>query len=433
MNNQHPEHEYSKYIDNDFSFSNIVYPTKVDLADTLKNVRCDGGIMLEPRLQEYLKKKKHYKENNIKPCIKLEDEFLITDRDMKILRSFLRGKKDMYDSKKYQKIYYTDNKSNDESAKKYFPSKEYRDNDPRVQVLKRPSTDRPSNMGMFVPEINEAYYEERSEPIDGFLDTRDMITGFELNNQRFDPRVDPVMNPGFETNDKYTSQYRIDPFNTGNYDNGRTNRNHQNKKENKKTHQHGKNSSHTNPNFCARGVGKRSKCKAFNDDSMGGYMVLGGNNESSSPSSGSDYASFSSFGDGVEGGAGSGNESMYGNINNPGMSYKSDMDTDLKVVVPSISSNDKRGMSTWDYTLGPYIGQQKPVMDADLETSMIRGMPSHTMKSYGYRNPEEHYFQYIDDDFQNPDNSDLPFPRGGESTRRNNKALAKQRIYRKVM
>ena len=67
------------------------------------------------------------------------------------------------------------------------------------------------------------------------------------------------------------------------------------------------------------------------------------------------------------------------------------------------------------------------------KAAMIRGMPSHTTKSYGYRNPREHYFQYIDDDFQSSENTVLPYPRNGISTRRDNKKLAKQKYYRDIM
>ena len=47
----YPKHQYSHYIDQNFSFDNRVYsgPPKM---------LCNGNIMLEPRLQEYLKKKK---------------------------------------------------------------------------------------------------------------------------------------------------------------------------------------------------------------------------------------------------------------------------------------------------------------------------------------------------------------------------------------
>lgn len=63
---------------------------------------CDG-IMLEPRLQEYIKKKMYYKENNIQPDIPFEQEFNITKGDLKRVKAFLKGDKDIYNNKKIEK------------------------------------------------------------------------------------------------------------------------------------------------------------------------------------------------------------------------------------------------------------------------------------------------------------------------------------------
>jgi hypothetical protein len=56
---------------------------------------------------------------------------------------------------------------------------------------------------------------------------------------------------------------------------------------------------------------------------------------------------------------------------------------------------------------------------------MQLGMPQHTSKSYGYDNPNEHYFDYIDEDIQDPNHIILPFPQGGFATRNNNKSQHK--------
>jgi len=80
-----------------------------------------------------------------------------------------------------------------------------------------------------------------------------------------------------------------------------------------------------------------------------------------------------------------------------------------------------------------FFNERDDDINIALETEMIRGMPRHTTKSYGYRNPFEHYFEYLDDDFQNPDNSVEPWHRGGEPTRFTNKKLAKQSFTREIM
>ena len=106
-NNSYPDHEFSKYIDNEFSFSNQVhYAPKADIVDMIKYSRVDGGIMLEPRLQEYIKKKKYITDNNMKPCITPEKEYNITGRDLKALRSFFKGSKQNYS------MFNVDNNSN---------------------------------------------------------------------------------------------------------------------------------------------------------------------------------------------------------------------------------------------------------------------------------------------------------------------------------
>ena len=63
------------------------------------------------------------------------------------------------------------------------------------------------------------------------------------------------------------------------------------------------------------------------------------------------------------------------------------------------------------------VGNRSGMLDIELENDMLRGMPSNTSKSYGYRNPSEHYFEYVDPRYTNMN----LFPRFGKSTRDNNK------------
>lgn len=48
-------------------------------------------------------------------------------------------------------------------------------------------------------------------------------------------------------------------------------------------------------------------------------------------------------------------------------------------------------------------------------------IPNHPKKSYGYDNPHEIYYDYIDNNMQLPEHVDMYFPRGGESTRLENR------------
>lgn len=60
---------------------------------------------------------------------------------------------------------------------------------------------------------------------------------------------------------------------------------------------------------------------------------------------------------------------------------------------------------------------------SNIESDLMQGLPSRSFKSYGYRNPHEHYYQYISEEIQN--NTELPFPRGGIICRNNKKTINK--------
>ena len=434
-NYNYPKHKYSKYIDPKMSFSNVVsYPSKSELVDALKNVRCSGGIMLEPRLQEYLKKKKYYKDNKIEPCISLESEFQITEVDMNILKAFLKGARDMYTP---HNIAFSEYNDNSKKQKPSFPSKQLRlMDDPRVQKINKQNKDRPKNMGMFVPDSpGEYFYEDPIKPIDGILDARDLrsksdITGFNIDDSRYEPRIDPYMDRGTEKYNKNDSQYRIpsgfDPklLSGKSLDNlfdgpyKTISKSTVPKRDTKKVRQcqdyHGSNTSYKTD------IGNnhdRRRSNKIELDQLGQLDL-----------STLDPKSYRILGKDGKNGL---DNKRYGKIENPLYSDKMDMDLDSRVVVPKLSTRDRRSLSTSDYIFEPF--NENDMRDADFESSLLRGMPSNTRKSYGYRNPEEHYFQYIEDDFQNADNSVEPYPRGGEGTRMINKSMANQKNTREIL
>jgi hypothetical protein len=67
----------------------------------LKDIGCNDDTTLEPRLQEYLKKKALYKDNNIIPQVPLEKEFQIEDHDLITIRRFMDGDKNINHSKRH--------------------------------------------------------------------------------------------------------------------------------------------------------------------------------------------------------------------------------------------------------------------------------------------------------------------------------------------
>jgi len=354
------------------SSNNYAQYSADDTGDVLQNVKCSGNIMLEPRLQEYIKKRKYYKSNNIQPDIPLEREFSITNTDRKLLKSFLTGNLDIYKPNKYNKIISEKPKSSTS-----FPSSNYKD-DPRVLIPVKQDMKTPINRGMFVPDKKSKYYEDPiMESNKQFLDARDFadnnfkglninnLDHYNVNEPKFNPRLDPKMDPGpgYGNYDKCNSAMRISDGSI--YDSCAAN---------KVTPQNKKKKINHNDN-------------TGNDDVHQQYL---------------NYDLLDEYED---------------NMNRI-------QDVSRKVKKPKIKSHPDSSL---------FNKSQK--RNTEIESELIRGMPTNRPhnRSYGYRDTFENNFDYIDDDFQNPDNTDL-WPRGGEPTRLENKLLAKNRTYvREVM
>lgn len=358
---------YQQFNEN---FTNIVHPSKAEIVDKLQNMYCNGDIMLEPRLQEYLKKKKFYKDNSIEPCVSPEKEFLITAFDIKLLRNFLHGNRNIYDKNVHDKL---SGKSNSNNSKRSFPSKEFRDDKrvPKIEKSKK-QYEMPLNRGMFVPEDNGRYYDDidnNNNSNSRIMDARDFPKidgrGFDLNETKFSPRIDPKIYRGEEKHSKYESQYRIPP-------------------------------DPRNEQIISDLSKKRNN---YIDD-----------NESLFNSN--TY------------------HSKYGSDATPTYSSISDMDMDNKLVIPNVASKSKKDMNSSDYRFESYYNRGNKRND-EMENNLSRGMPSYRPKnkSYGYRNPAENYYNYIDEDYQVES-----WTRGGDATRLDNKNPARNKPYnREIM
>ncbi|ATZ80543.1 hypothetical protein BMW23_0494 [Bodo saltans virus] len=80
---------------------------------------------------------------------------------------------------------------------------------------------------------------------------------------------------------------------------------------------------------------------------------------------------------------------------------KNFMDTDQKVVIPSLNDNNKRDKQC-DYQAIPLMNGNLRNIDTENYLNYGTGQVR-AKKSRGYPNPVEHYFSYISDDIQDPD------------------------------
>ena len=339
---------FANQFDNSFNFNNRVarQPTS---RRNLTDFTCDNGIMLEPRLQEYLKKKRYYRENGIDPPVPLEKQYQISRDDRNRLNRFFNGESGLYDTRKFPL-------EDKERPRYYFPSKKFRE-DPRVPKIKKPEMERVPNMGMFAPGSGESQYQESDPSVYGGgmypMDSRDISSG-EFYPDRMESLLDDQSN-GMYNDEMYSeprNQYEQMPP--------------------------------------VRRVPPRQPNQRWNP-----YMEY-------------NYKS-SSYG-----------TDQFDQVPLPSLNKQSRMEFDTRTVIPSMETYSRKDLNTARYNGVNSTRNGVGPGNVDIETSILHGMPSRTTKSYGYRNPEEHYFDYIDDTIQHPDNVVFPLPRGGVATRSGN-------------
>jgi hypothetical protein len=107
------------------------------------------------------------------------------------------------------------------------------------------------------------------------------------------------------------------------------------------------------------------------------------------------------------------------------MNEKSFMDLDSKVVIPRM--NSKKNSNENKYSNVPFMNGQ--LRDVDIENCMRTGSTRSKAKTNGYRNPFEHYFQYVDGEMQKPEHT--IFERG-IPTRLLNKEFANKTKKREI-
>ncbi|AYV78697.1 MAG: hypothetical protein Edafosvirus25_11 [Edafosvirus sp.] len=339
----------------------------------LNNAMCNDNIMLEPRLQEYLKKKELYKKNNINPCIPVEKEYMITKDDEYKIKLFINGDKSIYQSK--NNILNADLKH----QKQYFPSKQFR-KDERMKRIKRKKEkmEKPINRGMFaVDDSDELFYEDpvRIEE-NKIMHSRDFHEGTEMGKE-----VGQQVNMQLEANlnDKYKLNH---PTSNRLY-------NYVPKID-------------YNQRLYNEPLEPLRQCYTIDNPINNTNKIIG-------------------------------ELDTYSSLLTPSYNESSEMDMNTKIVIPKMNSNNKKCLDISNYQPVPYMGYGRGAPETPIETEIMLGTPSKTSKTYGYQNPFEHYFDYVSEDVQDhhhivPQN----YPRGGVPSRLDNRKEP-AKYYRDVM
>ena len=359
----------------------------------INDVLQDGEIFIEPRLQEFLNKKKYFEEHNIEPSFSLEKEYNITREDKKLIKEYLNGNKKIY--KFNQKDQFLD--LVDTTGQK-FPSNDFKQ-DERFQRFKTKMMRNKEALKQRhnYSEWNDGYTKILPEE----SNNNNRILSYEQNNTNFNSQT---MN----------NNYNDTPFNI---DSRRRNIENQYSVSYGSNNQNQRNIKYTNPqipenyNFQpTQNIGYGTNHNINQNVNTNVKRVIGNLNSYSV------------------------------NSNNNKYQFTSEMDPETKLIKPSLNSNGKTYYNTSRYQTVPYMGSKEGLKDINMENNLRSGEEDNNSnyisgksKSTGYPNPREHYFDYISNEYQNPNNFVLPFPRGGENTRQNNHTTAKKIYKRDIM
>jgi hypothetical protein len=337
-------------------------------------------IQLEPRLQEYLRKKKFNEENDIEPSISVEQQFCITPFDLKMIKRHKQGKTKTYTSKRMSKNPHFV-KANTDSFESDIDFK----NDPRYQRLQRKmqshkdARTRMNNLS----GINEEYtifHESNPYDMNPEKIPRKIAKPFESSDND-DLSVDENdCSLMMDSRDLVLAPSRMGKKNDAR---GQYCYNPNNKAKNP-------NSYHHTPKIAYKQI-------------VTPYQVNGGLKHSR-------YVK-----DVI------GNLDTYNkHLSNTYDYIQSDADLDTKTFTPGHRSNSRREMQS-GYQAVPYqYGNGLP--DVSLEDSLRGTDRDSKKKSIGFRNPFEHQFDYISSDISSADHSVQMWP---ENTRGDNKEMAR--------
>jgi hypothetical protein len=297
-------------------------------------------IQLEPRLVEYLKKKKYFKENDIESH-SLEREFNISKNDISKIRSYARGDTFKSDSSHDEFI---------DPTKSVFPSSKLK-HDARFDRI---ANKQKQNKDALIKKNN---FGLMSKGYDMYRNDRPFSSSFgdDFRKSEFHPEqwFDEDVND--ERHQKVSDDFMKDTqFNQGN-----------SVSQNDSFHE---NNSYVHPKSLYNGPLRQDSYMKNDPNSV--KNIIG---------------KMDSYRERVSG------NSMY-----------NERQTDQDRFMVNNKHVDKEQENS--YMAVPFM-EGKSARDMDIDTYMRFGStPSRGSKSLGYPNPVDHYFDFVDDDVQNPNN-----------------------------
>lgn len=441
---------------------------------------CDG-MLLEPRLQEYIKEKQYYKQNkNMIPDVSPEKKYDITKEDVRRIKALLKGRKDIYSHK-------TQDQFTDYVEMKGFemdPDEIYK-NDPRFErYLTRVGRDKDAmkqryNYGGLDDRghenlLDEEYYNSVDGEYDKFntydKNKNNKNQNEKLCNNTYEKNYDEDHEENiFENNDKYNYSY-------ANLENIANVNQRNNKKSNTRSQKYANKNSENDdlPEFLEE-YGDENDHPSYGRPELDSKLSRDYDTDNkykySNPFPTRSQRIYDNYPPTVQNnvrihpmknnrpqkeptlhdprvGAVIGELETYATKINKSYQFKSDMDDESKMVIPKMRTEGKKYLNTSSYKPMPYLGKGDGMRNVSIETEMQQGMsgrvrkysenkainqlyleqnsglPCRGAKSLGYENPIEHYFDYVSDDIQDPDHTVMD---RGLPTRLDNHAVARQK------
>lgn len=359
---------------------------------------CEGNVMFEPRLLQYITKVNEYKKlgTKVPPYIKVQ--YGITEEDIKKINAFMKGDRKIYNHENRDK--YTSKKP---QKKILFPSDELKpEDDPRLQLLKK-KVERDKEA------LKKRYdYSEYDNNI-GFLDNG---RTFEQVNNFYDNGNNKPKESDWDKNFKETIPKNLKKPKPSTVSN--------------KLDNNAFNSSNTLDNFYRLNNTGDEDQPLFQDSHKDSYKSK--YLEAYKPNSALIYNNPPkiSYHNALH--YGNNNDLPHGKINpnlfNDLTNYDCNVNKVFNYQHSMYDSNSEQDFSCKHKSNYENLFEKEKVDDY--------GVIDTKKKSFGYRNPSELYFDYINNDMQNPDHVVMATPRGGIMTRNDNRTVARKYVTRET-